>query len=125
MKIYNATSSKITILYKGCYKYDKAFDKYVINTMPIVIAKIPSDLVLTARLKTTEMHLPNGIPVYEQYVTSIDKLPKGFDAYIVTAIYASALKRHKFDRNIYILDEPVYTRDGLAVIGYRGLCKLT
>jgi len=52
-----------------------------------------------------------------------ESLIDGYDLYVVSALYASAVRAQGGDTSkLYTVADPVYTEDGRTVLGCRGIC---
>lgn len=80
---------------------------------------IPSTGMLNATVSTAEAGMIAGIPCYHKQVKGCDPLPAGFDVYIVSAMYASALGNTS--GRIYTVADPVMSDDGKTFHGCRGI----
>jgi len=122
-RIYNGTPHSINIIDGS--RFDPSIRKYVTTEGKevTVVASIPSDGVLSAVIETAEMEPINGIPVYGKKIVGIDPLPEGYDVYVVSALYASAMRQMGGDTSkLYTVADPVYTEDGRTILGCRGIC---
>lgn len=122
-KIYNGTPHAINIVTGAVFKAE--IRKYVIpeGKEVTVVASIPSDGVLSAKIDTVELPEIDGIPVFGKAIVGCDPLPEGYDLYVVSALYASAVRAQGGDTSkLYTVADPVYTEDGRTVLGCRGIC---
>lgn len=122
-KIYNGTPHPINIVTNSVFKTE--IRKYIVpeGTEPDIIASIPSDGILSAKIDTVEAEHINGIPVFAKAITGCDPLPEGYDIYIVSALYVSAAKASGIDTSrLYTVADPVYSADGKTILGSRGIC---
>ena len=111
-----------------------------------VVRVIPSNGMLNAKMETIE--LPSimmvddlfheglddcgnavltknveEIPVFGKSFKGVDSLPEGFDIYIVSALFASAMQKEGADMSaIFTVADPVMSEDGQTFIGCRGIC---
>ncbi|MFY8161993.1 MAG: hypothetical protein ACOVNU_11735 [Candidatus Kapaibacteriota bacterium] len=100
--------------------FNKSIRKYTGGT---VVRSIPSNKMLDAKVNTKDLDSIDGIPVFGKSFSGVDPLPDGFDIYIVSAMYMSAAKADGADMSkIYTVADPVYTDDGTAFKGCRGIC---
>lgn len=122
MKIFNGTPHPINIVDGSTF--DPSIRKYVVvGDKATVVASIPSNGVLSAVIETVEREPINGIPVYGKKIIGIDPLPEGYDIYIVSALYASAMRQLGGDTSkLYTVADPVYSEDGRTILGCRGIC---
>lgn len=125
-KIYNGTPHSINIIDGS--RFDPSIRKYVAEGVAegkevTVVASIPSNGVISAVIETAEMEPINGIPVYGKKIAGIDPLPEGYDVYVVSALYASAMRQLGGDTSkLYTVADPVYSEDGRTILGCRGIC---
>lgn len=122
-KIYNGTPHPINIVANSVYHAD--IRKYIIpeGTEPKIVASVPSDGILSAQIETVESEPINGIPVYTKAITGCNPLPDGYDIYIVSQLYVSAVRAAGMDTSkLYTIADPVYSADGRTVLGSRGIC---
>lgn len=122
-RIYNGTPHAINIVTGAVFKAE--IRKYVIpeGKEVTVVASIPSDGVLSAKIDTVDLPDIDGIPVYGKSIVGCDPLPEGYDLYIVSALYASAVRAQGGDTSkLYTVADPVYTEDGRTILGCRGIC---
>lgn len=123
MRIFNGTPHDVDII-EGA-SYNPSIRKYVVakDDKATVVASIPSNGVVSAVVETAEMEPINGIPVYGKKIKGIDPLPEGYDIYIVSALYASAMRQLGGDTSkLYTVADPVYSEDGKTILGCRGIC---
>lgn len=123
IKIFNATPHPIVVIDGAIFRDD--IRKFVVpdGVAPTVVGTIPSHGVLSAKIDTVLKGTVNGIPVYEKTITGADPLPPGYDIYIVSALYASALRMLGADMSkVYTVADPVYSWDGKTILGCRGIC---
>ena len=125
LKIFNGTPHSINIIDGATF--DPSIRKYVAGEEATVVASIPSDGVLSATIETWEEEPIDGIPVYGKMITGFDPLPTGYDIYIVSALYAEAADRNKWELGkdiykLYLVADPVYSLDGRTILGCRGIC---
>lgn len=122
-KIYNGTPHPINIITDTEYRAD--IRKYVVpdGVKPQIVASIPSNGVLSAQIDTLRSEPINGIPVYTKAITGCDPLPDGYDIYIVSQLYVSAVRAAGMDTSkLYTIADPVYSADGRTILGSRGIC---
>lgn len=116
-KIFNGTPHAINVVQGSEFVADMR--KYVGGE---VIKSIPSNGMLNAKITTVEGGVIDGIPVYAKQFTGVDPLPEGFDIYIVSALYSGAAQKQGVDLSkIYTVADPVYSPDGLTIVGCRGI----
>ena len=122
MRIFNGTPHSINIIDGATF--DPSIRKYTIKEdEATVVASIPSNGIISAVIETAEMEPINGIPVYGKKIVDIDPLPEGYDIYIVSALYASAMRQLGGDTSkLYTVADPVYSEDGRTILGCRGIC---
>lgn len=121
-KIYNGTPHAINIVTGAVFV--REIRKFVLPGKDVtVVASIPSNGVLSAKIDTVELPDIDGIPVYGKSIVGCDPLPEGYDLYVVSALYASAVRAQGGDTSkLYTVADPVYTEDGRTVLGCRGIC---
>lgn len=122
LKFYNGTPHEIHIVRNGVF--EPQIRKYVLpegRGLDIIVS-LPSNAVLSAKIEKVETASLDGIPVQSQKVTGIDPLPEGYDAYIVSAIYAVAARQLGMETSkMYVIADPVFSTDGRTVLGCRAL----
>lgn len=121
-KIFNGTPHPINIVSNGIF--NPAMRKIVLpeGEPSAIVRSITSNAVVSAKINKVDAPDIDGIPVQAQSVVGIDDLPEGYDAYIVSAVYAVAARQ--LGRNtskLYIIADPVFTTDGQTIIGCRAL----
>lgn len=123
-RIYNGTPHAINIVTGAVFKPE--IRKFVVpdGIEVTVVASIPSDGVLSAKIDTVELpEIDGSIPVFGKAIVGCDPLPEGYDIYIVSALYASAMRQMGEDTSkLYTVADPVYTEDGKTILGCRGIC---
>lgn len=123
-KIFNGTPHFINIIREAAV-YKPEIRKFVVpdGKDVTVVASIPSDGVLSAKIDTVDLPDIDGIPVYGKSIVGCDPLPEGYDLYIVSALYASAMRAQGKDiSKLYTVADPVYSEDGRTILGCRGIC---
>lgn len=121
IRIFNGTPHPVNII-EGA-SFDPSIRKYVVRGEATVVASIPSNGAISAVIETVEMEPINGIPVYGKKIIGVDPLPEGYDIYIVSALYASAMRQMGEDTSVlYTVADPVYSEDGRTILGCRGIC---
>lgn len=122
-KIFNGTPHFVNIIREGVV-YKPEIRKFVLSGKDVtVVASIPSDGVLSAKIDTVDLPDIDGIPVYGKSIVGCDPLPEGYDLYIVSALYASAMRAQGKDiSKLYTVADPVYSEDGRTILGCRGIC---
>lgn len=122
-KIFNGTPHFVNIIREGVV-YKPEIRKFVLSGKDVtVVASIPSDGVLSAKIDTVELPDIDGIPVYGKSIVGCDPLPEGYDLYIVSVLYASAMRAQGKDiSKLYTVADPVYSEDGRTILGCRGIC---
>ena len=123
-KIFNGTPHSINII-REAVVFKPEIRKFVVPSGKgvTVVASIPSDGVLSAKIDTVDLPDIDGIPVYGKSIDGCDPLPEGYDLYIVSALYASAVRQIGGDTSkLYTVADPVYTEDGRTILGCRGIC---
>lgn len=116
IKIFNGTPHNINIV-EGAV-FNASIRKYVGGE---VVSSIPSNGILNASISTVKQADIAGIPIYEKKIWGCDDLPYGYDMYIVSALYSSAIQKEGVCSKVYTVADPVYTEDGNSFIGCRGL----
>lgn len=112
--IYNGTPHEINIIAGAVF--DPNIRKYVGGAQ---VLSIPSTGMLNASIDTAEAAPVAGIPCYHKQVKGSHPLTEGFDVYIVSAMYASALGNTS--GRIYTVADPVMSDDGKTFHGCRGI----
>ena len=129
-KIFNGTPHSINIIREAVFKPE--IRKFVVPSLieltsigkdVTVVVSIPSDGVLSAKIDTVDLPDIDGIPVYGKSIVGCDPLPEGYDLYIVSALYVSAMRAQGNDiSKLYTVADPVYSEDGRTILGCRGIC---
>lgn len=122
MEIFNATPHEINVVRNG--EFSPAIRKFVLpeGQEMDIIASLPSQAVVSAKIERVETASLGDIPVQAQRVTGIDPLPEGYDAYVVSAIYAVAARQLGIDTSrMYVIADAVFSADGRTIIGCRAL----
>ena len=118
MKIFNGTPHAVTIV-EGA-TFNPAIRKFSGGN---VVMTIPSNGMLNAKMNTIELESVNGIPCFGKSFEGVDALPEGFDIYIVSALFSSAMQKMGADMSkIYTIADPVMSEDGNTFVGCRGIC---
>jgi hypothetical protein len=118
MKIFNGTPHAINIV-EGA-TFNPAIRKFSGGQ---VIKVIPSNGMLNAKMSTIELPSINGIPCFGKSFEGVDALPEGFDIYIVSALFSSAMQKEGADMSkIFTIADPVMSEDGQTFVGCRGIC---
>jgi len=123
IKIFNGTPHSINIVAKSEYK--ETIRKFVVpeGKDAEIVASIPTNSILSAKINTVDKKPINGIPVFGKEISGCDKLPEGYDIYIVSALYVSAARASGMDTSkLYTIADPVYSPDGKTILGCRGIC---
>lgn len=121
-RVFNATPHEINIVRNG--EFNAKIRKYVLpeGQELDVIASLLSQAMVSAKIDKDESGRLDDIPIQAQKVVGIDPLPEGYDAYVVSAIYAIAARQLDMDTSrLYIIADPVFSADGKTVIGCRAL----
>jgi hypothetical protein len=88
-----------------------------------VVRVIPSNGMLNAKMSTIELPSVDGIPTFGKSFDGVDALPDGFDIYIVSALFSSAMQKVGADMSkIFTIADPVMSEDGNTFVGCRGIC---
>jgi hypothetical protein len=118
LKIFNGTPHAVTIVSGATF--NPAIRKFSGGQ---VVMTIPSNGMLNAKMSTIELPSINGIPCFGKSFEGVDALPEGFDIYIVSALFSSAMQKEGADMSkIYTIADPVMSEDGNTFIGCRGIC---
>lgn len=121
MTIFNGTPHDINIIDNATF--DSSLRKFVTDS-PNVVATIPSNGILSAKVETTQVEPINGgIPTFSKRTTGYDPIPDGYDIVIVSALYATAVRSHDASAKLYTVADPVYSTDGKTIHGCRGICN--
>ena len=119
MKIFNGTPHDIKIIVGSTFQ--SAIRKY---TGGEVTKVFPSNGALNAKIDTVELDPIYGIPTFGKTITGCDTLPEGYDVYIVSVFYATALRTSGANMDkIFIVADPVMSDDGATFIGCRGITQ--
>jgi hypothetical protein len=124
-KVYNGTPHNINIYFEVGV-YDEKLRKHVFH-LPDATKKpdisIPTDGMLSAKIKTVFSDYVEGIPVYKKKISGCDPLPEGYDVYVVSALFAYAARKCGMDTSkLYTVADPVYSKDGRTILGCLGIC---
>ena len=124
-KIWNFTPHQINVIADA--SFDAAIRKYTADVDVKVVASIPSDGMLSAKITTGDGELVNGnIPTFVKKVTGCDQIPDCVgedDIIVVSALYVSAFRAtYGDDKRLFTIADPVYTEDGTKILGSRGIC---
>lgn len=126
MKIWNQTPHVINIIRKDCVVFNAEIRKNVALPDYEVATSLPTDGVLSAKLKSTLTEDILGVPCYEKQVIGCDPLPdevEDGDIVVVSALYATAYRKVYGDTNqLFTVADPVYSEDGRTVLGSLGIC---
>jgi hypothetical protein len=119
--IFNGTPHAINIVDNGTFNAN--IRKYVTDS-PNVVASIPSNGVLSAKMHTKDGEPINGIPTFWKGISGFDPIPDGYDVVIVSALYASAVRSNGLTdtSKLFTVADPVYSTDGKTIHGCRGIC---
>lgn len=118
IKIFNGTPHAINIVEGSVF--NPAIRKY---TGGNVVLSLPSNGALNAKIETHILPAIDTIPVFGKSFTGVDDLPRGYDIYIVSALFASAYLKSGADMSkVFTVADPVYTEDGNSFLGCRGIC---
>ena len=119
-KIFNGTPHPINVVEGANFK--PSIRKWTGGEVKFTI---PSNGMLNAKIEAEELAPIGVIPIFGKRITGCDPLPEGYDIYIVSALYASALKASGADTSkVYTVADPVMTEDGQTFLGCRGLAPL-
>jgi hypothetical protein len=117
-KIFNGTPHAINIV-EGA-SFNPAIRKFSGGK---VVLSIPSNGMLNAKMETIDLPSVDGIPTFGKSFKGVDELPSGFDLYIVSALFASAMQKEGADMTkIFTVADPVMSEDGQTFVGCRGIC---
>jgi len=120
-KIFNGTPHVVNILATTNVTFDKAQRKYIAQGEVETIETIESDDLLNASFQTVNCLPINGIKTQIRSVVKVDALPAGYDYYIVSAMFASAMSiLGKKTDNLLTVGDPVFkveSDDRMSVIG--------
>ena len=120
LRIYNGTPHAVTILATNNVTYDQLQRKHIARGETLTLGTLPSDGSLNASFQTVNCPEINGIKTWKRRVISVDALPAGYDYYIVSAMFASAMgiMGMKTD-NLLTVGDPVFKieEDRMSVIG--------
>jgi hypothetical protein len=120
MSIYNATPHQINFYAKSDVEFDVSQRKYIaaIGAEPIyTVAKGTPVNAKTANAPTPEAAFEVPVVGAVQFV-SVDPLPEGFDLYIVSNLYRSAVQSLGGDTSkLATVTDTVYTNDTIKPCG--------
>ena len=97
MRIFNGTPHPISVIDDSCITFKNEIRKYVCTGKPVIVAQIPSNGVLSAKIDTVETGKIGDIPVFVKKITGCDPIPEGYDIIVVSALYATAAKMAGLD----------------------------
>ena len=118
--IFNGTPHAINIVSGS--KFNPSIRKW---TGGEVVLSIPSNGMLNAKIDVVEMPQIGEIPIFGKTISGCDPLPEGYDMYIVSALYSSAILKTGVDvSKVYTVADPVMSEDGQTFVGCRGLAPL-
>jgi len=124
MRIFNGTPHPISVIDDSCITFKNEIRKYVCTGKPVIVAQIPSNGVLSAKVDTVEAGKIGDIPVFVKKITGCDPIPEGYDIIVVSALYAIAARMAGLDTSkLYTIGDPVYSEDGRTILGCRGIAK--
>lgn len=119
-KIFNGTPHAINIVSGSTF--NPSIRKW---TGGEVVLSIPSNGMLNAKIDVVEMPQIGEIPIFGKTISGCDPLPEGYDMYIVSALYSSAILKTGVDvSKVYTVADPVMSEDGQTFVGCRGLAPL-
>ena len=127
MRIFNGTPHEITVIADDCIEYNATIRKYIVRDGAElnIVARIPSDGVLSAKMETVQTKAIENIPVFEKKIVGCDPVPNEYDVVVVSALYATAAQAAGYDvSRLYTIGDPVYSRDGRTILGCRGIAKV-
>ncbi len=120
LRIFNGTPHAINIVVDSLFI--PAMRKHVGGQ---IVKSFPSNGMLNAVIETIELEPVAGIPMFSKKIKSCDPLPEGYDLYIVSALYSSAIQKSGVDfSKVRTVADPVYTEDGNSFFGCKGLAPL-
>ena len=119
MKIFNGTPHEINVVVGATFSPE--IRKYIGGE---VVATLPSNGALNAKIDTIEVAPAGDIPVFDKKISGYDALPEGYDVYVVSMLYATAITANGQNTgNIYTVADPVMSEDGKTFRGCRGIAK--
>jgi len=117
-KIFNGTPHPINIV-EGA-TFNPQIRKWVGGQ---VVRVIPSNGMLNAKMSVVDLPSTDGIPTFGKSFEGVDALPDGFDIFIVSALFSSAMQKMGADMSkIFTIGDPVMSEDGNTFVGCRGIC---
>ncbi|MFN7394215.1 MAG: hypothetical protein ACK5U6_17490 [Pseudanabaena sp.] len=120
MSIYNATPHQINFYSKEDVAFDSSQRKYILNegsAPTFVVASGTPVNAKTANAPTPEAAFEVPVVGAVQFV-SVDPLPEGFDLYIVSNLYRSAVQSLGGDTSkLATVTDTVYTNDTIKPCG--------
>lgn len=120
LKIFNGTPHAINVVQGAVF--NPSIRKW---TGGDVIMSIPSNGMLNAKIDVVELTAIDEIPIFGKTISGCDLLPDGYDMYIVSALYSSAILKTGADvSKVYTVADPVMNADGTTFVGCRGLAPL-
>jgi hypothetical protein len=122
MKIFNGTPHNINIIDQSSCTFNPSFRKWV-SENPTITKSIPSNGMLNAKIESAITEVIEGITIYSKNIIDCDPLPKDYDIYIVSAIYAVAAQKSNITEDVYVISEPVFDITGMKVLGCLGISK--
>lgn len=123
-RIFNGTPHPIFILDDSTITFKADIRKFICSGQPAVVAEIPSNGILSAKIDTVQAGYIGNIPVFEKKIVGCDPIPEGYDIIVVSALYATAARMAGLDTSsLYTIGDPVYSEDGRTILGCRGIAK--
>ncbi|MCD6418072.1 hypothetical protein J7M00_04760, partial [bacterium] len=118
----NYTPHTINIYSQEQVEYVPEIRKYVVKEGEEPIVVIPSDGMLSAKIKYEKITEIDGIPIHEPVVENCDEPPEGEDV-IVSQLYVAAMRALGMDTSkLYTVSQPVYnSKDNPRPVGCLGL----
>lgn len=77
MRIFNGTPHPISVIDDSCITFKNEIRKYVCTGKPVIVAQIPSNGVLSAKIDTVEAGLIGNIPIFEKKDCRMRSDPRG------------------------------------------------
>lgn len=118
MNIYNGTPHIITIISAENTQFNVAQRKTVLTGEKCVIAELPSNGVLSAKMVKNALLPINGITINQSKFISVDSLPEGFDYYLVSAMFVAACREVGADTSrLLTIGDAVYLEGDMKPCG--------
>lgn len=130
-RVLNCTPHEITIYSEDHVRYDEKQRKYFLKSphhTALAVKRIPpSGTLLNAKIDYVLTEIRDGIPLFEQKVIDCDPVPRGYDAVIVSNLYAQCalMVLDDIPSPLFTVGKPVYLDpDNPRPVGCLGLVRV-